>query len=185
MLEKLEDVGLWITLLIVGALFLGFGAFDIKAAAAGNEWPKMPSRSWWEIATIMGGTLIVVQGFETSRYLGERYDEATRINSCRLSQIVSTVVYLVFIALATPLMHYLGGNVVINCAEAIRDSLVALINTKVLQSTLLGRRASKPRRGVPSKIRLPAHLLAYEVISSRQQSGSPKLPSQNQSPDFS
>ncbi len=110
-LEKLEDVGLWITLLIVGALFLGFGAFDIKAAAAGIEWPKMPSRSWWEIATIMGGTLIVVQGFETSRYLGERYDEATRINSCRLSQIVSTVVYLVFIALATPLMHYLGDTV--------------------------------------------------------------------------
>ena len=44
-LEKLEDVGLWVTLLIVGALFVGFGAFDIKGAAAGIEWPKVPSRS--------------------------------------------------------------------------------------------------------------------------------------------
>ena len=110
-LEKLEDIGLWVTLLIVGALFVGFGAFDMKAAAAGIEWPKMPSRSWWEIITIVGGTLIVVQGFETSRYLGAEYDEATRIKSCRLSQIVSTVVYLVFIALATPLMHFLGDTV--------------------------------------------------------------------------
>jgi hypothetical protein len=110
-LEKLENIGLGVTLLIVGALFVGFGAFDIKAAAAGIEWPKMPSRSWWEIVTIVGGTLIVVQGFETSRYLGAEYDEATRIKSCRLSQIVSTVVYLVFIALATPLMHFLGDTV--------------------------------------------------------------------------
>jgi hypothetical protein len=110
-LEKLEDIGLWVTLLIVGALFVGFGAFDIKAAAAGIEWPKTPSHSWWEIITIVAGTLIVVQGFETSRYLGAEYDEATRIKSCRLSQIVSTVVYLVFIALATPLMHFLGDTV--------------------------------------------------------------------------
>ena len=110
-LEKLENIGLGVTLLIVGALFVGFGAFDLKAAAAGIEWPKMPSRSWWEILTIVGGTLIVVQGFETSRYLGAEYDEATRIKSCRLSQIVSTVVYLVFIVLATPLMHFLGDTV--------------------------------------------------------------------------
>ena len=110
-LEKLEDIGLWVTLLIVGALFVGFGMFDLKAAAAGIEWPKTPSHTWWEIVTIVGGTLIVVQGFETSRYLGAEYDEATRIKSCRLSQIVSTVVYLVFIALATPLMHFLGDTV--------------------------------------------------------------------------
>ena len=110
-LEKLEDIGLWVTLLIVGALFVGFGMFDMNAAAAGIEWPKMPSRSWWEIVTIVGGTLIVVQGFETSRYLGGEFDRATRIKSCRLSQIISTVVYLVFIALATPLMHFLGDTV--------------------------------------------------------------------------
>jgi len=110
-LERLEDVGLWVTLLIVGALLIGFGAFDVKAAASGIDWPKMPNHSWWEIATIVGGTLIVVQGFETSRYLGEEYDAHTRIVSCRLSQLISTVVYLCFVALATPLMHFLGDTV--------------------------------------------------------------------------
>ena len=70
LLERLVDVGLWVTLLIVGALFVGFGAFDLKAAAEGIQWPSTPSKSWWEIITIVGGTLIVVQGFETSRYFG-------------------------------------------------------------------------------------------------------------------
>jgi hypothetical protein len=65
----------------------------------------------WEILTIVGGTLIVVQGFETSRYLGKAYDADTRIKSCRLSQIVATVVYLIFVALAVPLMHFLSDPV--------------------------------------------------------------------------
>ncbi len=56
--------------------------FDMTAAAAGIEWPKMPSRSLWEIVTIVGGTLIVVQGFETSRYLGGEFDRATLMNIC-------------------------------------------------------------------------------------------------------
>jgi len=66
---------------------------------------------WWDIITIVSGTLIVVQGFETSRYLGNEYDKETRIMSCRLSQIISALVYLVFVALATPLMHFLGDTV--------------------------------------------------------------------------
>ena len=98
LLEKLEDVGLWVTLLIVGALLVGFNAFDLKAAAEGIQWPSTPSKSWWEIITIVGGTLIVVQGFETSRYLAAEYDQETRIKSCRLSQVVSAVVYLIFVA---------------------------------------------------------------------------------------
>lgn len=111
MLERLEDVGLWVTLLIVAALFVGFGAFDLHAAAHGITWPETPDRTWWEIVTIVGGTLIVVQGFETSRYLEEEYDQQTRIRSCRLSQIISTIVYLLFVTLATPLMHFLGNTV--------------------------------------------------------------------------
>ena len=110
-LGKLEKIALGVTLLIILALFAGFASFDVKAAADGIQWPKMPSHSWWEILTIVGGTLIVVQGFETSRYLGTTFDTDTRIKSCRLSQIVATVVYLVFVGLAVPLMHFLGDTV--------------------------------------------------------------------------
>ncbi len=110
-LGKLEKLALGVTLLIIVALFAGFASFDVKAAADGITWPKMPSHSLWEILTIVGGTLIVVQGFETSRYLGRTFDSETRIKSCRLSQIIATVVYLVFVALSMPLMHFLGDTV--------------------------------------------------------------------------
>ncbi|MGB3125731.1 MAG: hypothetical protein WBB95_18105 [Pseudomonas sp.] len=112
MLESLEDIALWITLAIIGALFVGFGMYDWREmSGAGIQWPVMPANNWWQILTIVGGTLIVVQGFETTRYLGDEFDSKTRISACRWSQIISTVVYLIFILLATPLMHFLGKSV--------------------------------------------------------------------------
>ena len=110
-LGKLEKVGLGVTMFIILALFVGFGSFDLEASATGIQWPKTPSHSWWEIFTIVGGTLIVVQGFETSRCLGEEYDADMRIRSCRWSQIIATVVYLILVALSVPLMHFLGDTV--------------------------------------------------------------------------
>ncbi len=112
MLENLEDFALWITLAIILALFAGFGIYDWREWSAGSlPWPATPDNNWWQIMTIVGGTLIVVQGFETTRYLGEEFDSQTRIRACRWSQIISTAVYLIFIGLATPLMHFLGSTV--------------------------------------------------------------------------
>ena len=48
---------------------------------------------------IVMGMLIVIQGFETSRYLGDKYDAGLRIRSMRLAQQLSGVIYIVFIAL--------------------------------------------------------------------------------------
>jgi hypothetical protein len=50
-----------------------------------------------------------VQGFETTRYLGEHYCPETRIRASRLSQIISSVVYVIFILLVTPHTHLLDG----------------------------------------------------------------------------
>lgn len=110
-LAKLEYLALATTLLIIIAVLVGFGMYDANEVNAGIQWPQPPAHSWWDIFTILGGTLIVVQGFETSRYLGNVFDAPLRIRSCRLSQIISTVVYLIFVALATPLLHFLGDTV--------------------------------------------------------------------------
>lgn len=110
-LAKLETIAIGTTLLIIIAIFIGFASYDIKELNTGIQWPKTPSHSWWKILTILGGTLIVVQGFETSRYLGNTFDAPMRIQSSRLSQIISTTVYLIFVALATPLLHFLGDTV--------------------------------------------------------------------------
>jgi hypothetical protein len=108
----MERWALRVTGILVLALIGGFAVFDWRAFTAKTlQWPAIPAQDLWTVLTVVGGTLIVVQGFETSRYLGAEYDRELRVRSCRSSQIVSTIVYLTFVATATPLMHYLGSEV--------------------------------------------------------------------------
>jgi hypothetical protein len=111
-LSILEKWGLYITLMIIVLLVGGFAWYGWNAwqSTAGIVSFKATEHTPWEILTIVAGTLIVVQGFETPRYLGETFDSQTRVNASRWSQIISTVVYLTFIAVAMPLVHTLNGQ---------------------------------------------------------------------------
>lgn len=112
MLLILERWALRVTGVLVILLVGGFILFDWRAFSTHTiVWPVFPKQDLWTVLTVVGGTLIVVQGFETSRYLGSEYDREMRVWSCRSSQILSTVVYLIFVAAATPLMHFLGSEV--------------------------------------------------------------------------
>jgi len=125
-LDILEEWGLWITLLIIALLLLGFAVYDWNAwhSPAGivlfDSLPHTP----WEVVTIVAGTLIVVQGFETPRYLGDIFDTSTRVRASRWSQILSTAVYIAFVAVALPVVHTLNGHYNDN-------SLIALVRTAV------------------------------------------------------
>jgi hypothetical protein len=93
-------------------MFLGFAHYDWTAfkSVPGITLPRAVEHSPWKILTIIAGTLIVVQGFETTRYLGSVFDTETRIKASRWSQIISTCVYIVFIALSLPLLHTLNNK---------------------------------------------------------------------------
>ena len=75
-LEVLEKWALYITLLIIVLLVLGFTNYDWAAwrSASGIKLFKATPHTPWEMLTIVAGTLIVVQGFETTRYLGKEFD---------------------------------------------------------------------------------------------------------------
>lgn len=60
------------------------------------------------IPTLLG-LLITVQGFETSRYLGHGYSQATRIRTMRYAQWISSAIYLAFLALLTPFLGRATG----------------------------------------------------------------------------
>ncbi len=111
-LEKLERWALYVTIVILGLLLIMFAVYDVNQFISNKQFslPAMPDRSWWEIITIVAGTLIIVQGFETTRYLGEHFDVSTRISASRWSQYFSLAVYVVFVALAQPIVHALNGN---------------------------------------------------------------------------
>jgi hypothetical protein len=69
------------------------------------------SRSAFESLRLLAGMLLVVQGFETSRYLGNEYSADTRIQSMRLAQGLAAVIYVGFVYLVTPLLHLIPlGN---------------------------------------------------------------------------
>lgn len=102
-LEKLEEaaVGLKLALIagLLAALLLGVG----QRLAAGMPLapPILHDTGWHEIGILLG-LVIMVQGFETSRYLGHAYDGPLRIRTMRYAQILSTAIYMAFILLATP-----------------------------------------------------------------------------------
>lgn len=111
-LENLERWALYITLVILIIMLILFGIYDAKQFMSQGSFtlPKMPERSAWEIATIVAGTLIVVQGFETTRYMGSTFDAVTRIRAARWSQYFSLSIYVIFVALALPIVASLNGK---------------------------------------------------------------------------
>jgi len=121
-LDILEQWGLYVTLLIIVLLLGGFAHYDWTAwqSASGITLTGALDHTPWEVLTIVGGTLIVVQGFETPRYLGSTYEADLRVKASRWSQIISTTVYLLFVALAMPVVHTLNG-------KYNDDSLIALV----------------------------------------------------------
>ena len=139
MLEGLEDWALAITIAVILLLLAGFAVHDWNAwqTPQGIVPPVNPDQSPWKVLTVVAGTLIVVQGFETPRYLGQLYPAETRVRASRWAQIISTVVYIGFVALAMPLLHVLNGhyddNSLIALAGAVSGLLVApLIVTAAL-----------------------------------------------------
>ncbi|MBK8295101.1 MAG: hypothetical protein IPK93_10145 [Solirubrobacterales bacterium] len=104
-LDLMERLALAAVLVIVtllgGALFL---TDFTTVIGSGISSPPIPDKGLIQILLILGGIVITVQGFETVRYLADEYDPETRILACRLSQVVSTVIYVAFVLAATPAM---------------------------------------------------------------------------------
>ncbi len=107
-LNFLEKYALLLTLIIIVLLFIGFLSYDIKQFSHGYTWPVVKNISLIEKIKIIAGTLIVVQGFETTRYLSYEYDAKTRIKACKNAQIFSTIIYVLLIFVATPITHILN-----------------------------------------------------------------------------
>jgi hypothetical protein len=128
-LEKMERWALYGTMLILGLLLSGFAIYDVSSFMDKGHFamPVLPQRSGWEMVTMVAGTLIIVQGFETTRYLGGRFDTWTRIRASRWSQYVSLVLYVAFVALALPIVPALNGQYSDNSLIRLAAAVSALL----------------------------------------------------------
>ena len=103
-LELLERLALGSVLVLVLAIGATFAGHDLSQLRDGGlRLPPVPSPGLVSVALVLGGIVITVQGFETVRYL-QHIDRQARIAGCRLSQLISSIVYITIVALATPLM---------------------------------------------------------------------------------
>jgi len=98
-LERLEEFSVGIKLAIIAGLLVGMGFYFTDRAVDGTLLLNPPTVTGWPALTLAFGLLITVQGFETSRYLGETYDAKTRIQSMKQAQWLSTLIYIVYIVL--------------------------------------------------------------------------------------
>ncbi len=112
-LESVEKYAVSLNLGMIGALLVGLAIHNLQLLRGGT-WalPSISSTIDGHDLRVLLGLLIVVQGFETSRYLGDEHPAAQRIATMRTAQLLSTAIYLVFIGLATVLFRDgLGADV--------------------------------------------------------------------------
>lgn len=143
-LHALEDVELpAVNLklsLICGMLTALLAALFISFTNGGPSLSEMTNVTGTEEIRILLGLVILVQGFETSRYLGDSYDKATRIQTMRYAQWISTGVYFVFILLVTP---YFKSDLPVNGGETQIIDMLAAVGVLVAPVIILTALASQ------------------------------------------
>lgn len=107
-LEKLEAASMTVQLSIVFALLLGLAIFSYHFYSSGQSLHfDYPQRDISTQIRILAGALLVVQGFETSRFLGEKYSPKMRVATMKKAQIISGILYVTSIALFLPVVQHL------------------------------------------------------------------------------
>jgi hypothetical protein len=137
-LEVVEKYAVSFNLGMIAALLLSLAVYNVHTLA-GGKWtlPSISSDIDFHDLRVLLGLLIVVQGFETSRYLGDEHPPDQRIATMRAAQWISTVIYLVFISLATVLFHEgFGADVtaIIDMTKPVAVVLPALIAVAAMSS---------------------------------------------------
>lgn len=137
-LERMEQVTVGVKLSIIMGLLFGLGWFFAERAGAGELIVKPSQISGWAAVTLAFGLLVTVQGFETSRYLGDEYDAGTRIRSMRLAQWVSAAIYLIYIAFLSfsfpPDMIELNETAIIDLMAIVAPILPMLLIAAALSA---------------------------------------------------
>ena len=101
-LERLESYSMTIQLSVVAALILGLCLFNFRIDE--DLTFARENLSFMVQIQMLAGVLLVVQGFETSRFLGDKYSPQVRVNSMRIAQWISGVIYIVSVFLLLPVL---------------------------------------------------------------------------------
>lgn len=100
-LESLEKVAVNAKLAIIGGLLVVLVLLHARGAVAAVS--AMPLLGWRELR-VLGGLLVITQGFETTKYMGSSYAVGPRVRALLLSQLIAFGIYVAFVWLVGPLV---------------------------------------------------------------------------------
>ena len=103
-MEGLEKVAVLINLSIIAGLLLALNLSAGYLRVNGFNGTKSSVFAMDpDQLLILGGMLIIVQGFETARYLGKDYSGDERSRGMLIAQLIACAVYIIFVPSAAPL----------------------------------------------------------------------------------
>ncbi len=130
-LESLEKYAVETKLSIIGGLLVAMAFYNGQLLVQGS-WSLPQLSTQWNMTTVreLLGAFLIVQGFETSRYLRGVYEPERRIRTMRYAQWGSAAIYLVFVALSTVLLdtfHEVSETGIISLSERVAFTLPFLL----------------------------------------------------------
>ena len=137
-LEKIETYAVSLNLGMIAGLLFSLAVYNAQLFQSG-QWhlPALDSHIDLHDLRVLLGLLLVVQGFETSRYLQSEHPAELRIKTMRIAQWLSAAIYLVFLTLMTVLFHKgMGADVtaITNMVAPVAVLLPILISVAAIGS---------------------------------------------------
>jgi len=140
-LERLTIGAVSLKLALIGALLVALLVATVVAVHGGTfGWPALQHDRGTQELRVLLGLVILVQGFETSRYLGGTYDAQTRVRTMRWAQWLSTAIYLSFMLLVTP---YFAAVLPTDGVETAIIDMLAPLGALVMPAIVLMALASQ------------------------------------------
>ena len=96
-LERMEQVAVSLKLAIIVGLLGGLVSFAAFRWQAGELVTNKVHWGFSDGYPLVFGLLVTVQGFETSRYLGDSYAPSIRIRSMLIAQLVASAIYMTYV----------------------------------------------------------------------------------------
>ena len=107
-IEKAEEYTVSANLAAIAALLACLVVFNCDPQSW-HAWSTVSGETRsldWDSIRFLMGLLIIVQGFETTRFMGQMYDPEARIRAMKRAQVLSSLVYVAFFVLMVPLFPY-------------------------------------------------------------------------------
>tara|TARA_B100000446_G_scaffold169755_1_gene175770 strand:- start:12477 stop:13700 length:1224 start_codon:yes stop_codon:yes gene_type:complete len=102
-LESIELFAVSIKLAIILGVLAALLTYDVQSGTSWFAHNPIAEFTTAQTLAMLGGMLMVTQGFETARFMGGQYSVRQRVNAVKYSQWIAIALYVTFIGLTCPI----------------------------------------------------------------------------------